>query len=628
VAFRAVVVAVAAGVVALLLGLGALLAAGAGPSVSRFGWGFLTSSAWDVPLGLYGAWPAVVGTLLSSALALLLAVPVALGVALFASEVAPRRWRGPLGYLVDLGAAVPSVAYGFWALVVLVPLLRGSVEPALARATGGTGPFSGGPTGTDLLAAGVILAIMIVPTIAALSREALRAVPRELREGALAVGATRWEATRTAVLGPAAPGIAGAVVLGLGRAIGETIAVALVIGDGYAAPTSLFSRASTIPSWLVDGFSESYGLTRSSLYELALLLLIISVVVNLGARLIVRSLERRAVGGGRTSAHRSSRSSRTSAAVALVPAGGAATPPSWWARIAAQRPARLRRRRFANALVAFGLGLFVLVAVAPLASLLVTAVANGGPAVVRPSFYTSAPPLPCGVGATNCPIGGIGPMIEGTLVMVGLGAAVAVPAGILVGVYLSEYARGRLSRSVGLVVDVMASIPSILIGIFVFTVFLQYDRFEDQSAFAGAAALAVLMVPIVAKASEVALATVPAAVREGALALGFPRHRVTTRVVLGSCRGQLVTGSLLAAMRAGGETAAVLFTAGSSTLWITNLNAQTPALAPFIYDALTVYTSPNYQTDAWGAVLVLVLMMAVVSLAARLAVRSPGGGSA
>jgi phosphate transport system permease protein len=625
--FRLAVSALAAGTVVLVVALGLLLASGAQASIERFGWGFVTGSVWDVPTGVYGAWPALVGTLVVSALALLFAVPVAFGVALFSSEFAPRRLRGPLAYFVDLGAAIPSVVYGFWALVVLVPFLRGTIEPGLGALTGRVGPFAGTGTGEDVLAAAVVLAVMIVPTIAALSREALRAVPRELREGALAVGATRWEATRLTVVGPAAPGLVGAVILGLGRAIGETIAVALVIGNGYVVPTSLFSKASTIPSWLVNRFFESYGLTRSALYELALLLLLVSIAINVGARLLVRGLERWA----RRPRRRAARVSRATAAPDAPPSSSSPPGPlpAWWRRVAAARPARLRRRRAVNAAAAAMLAGAVALAAYPLVSLLATAVANGGRAVVTPSFYTSAPPLPCGVGQTSCPIGGVGPMIEGTLILVGLAAAVAVPVGILVGVFLSEYARSRLSRSAAVAVDVLASTPSILIGIFVFTVFLRFDRFDDQSAFAGAGALAVLMVPIVAKASEAALRTVPAAVREGALALGFPRHRVTTRVVLGSCRGPLVTGSLLAAMRAGGETAAVLLTAGTSLLWITNLNAQTPSLATFIFEALTVYTSPNYQTDAWGAALVLLLIMAVASLAARLVVRSPdGSGSA
>ena len=621
-AFRLGVTAVAAGVVALVVALAVFLAAGSGASVHRFGWGFVSGSVWDVPTGVFGAGPAVIGTLLTSGLALLLAVPVALGVALFASEIAPRRLRGPLAYFVDLGAAVPSVVYGFWAWVVLVPFLRNSLEPGLARATAGTGPFSGVAGGLDFLAAGLILAIMIIPTIAALSREALRSVPQSLREGALAVGATRWEATRMAVLGPASPGIVGAIVLGLGRAIGETIAVSLVIGNNYANPTSLFSTGSTIPSWLVTKFLESSGLGRSALYELALLLLLVSVGINIGARLLVRHLESRGRPRRRSPAARAGTRSR---GTGRMPPSGGTDPPAWWVRVSARRAARLRRRHIMYGLVVALVVGAVALAAYPLASVLATAIVGGGPAVVRPSFYTSTPPPACGVGQSVCPLGGVGPEIEGTLVMLGLAAAMAVPAGILVGVYLSEYGRNRFGHAVAAIVDVLVGVPSILIGIFVFSLFLSYDRLDDQSAFAGAAALAVLMIPIVTKATETALRTVPTSVREGALALGFPRHRVTLRVVLGSCRGALVTGSLLAAMRAGGETAALVMTAGTSTFWISNLRAQTPALAPFIYDALTVFPSSNYTTDAWGAALVLLLIMAVVSLAARLVLRAPEG---
>jgi phosphate transport system permease protein len=621
-AFRLGVAVASAAVVAVAGALVAIVAVGAVPALRRFGWAFLGGTSWDVPRGVFGAWPALAGTLVTSALALLFAVPVALGVALFASEIAPRWLRTPLAYFVDLGAAVPSVVYGFWAASILVPFLNAVVEPRLARLTGAAAPFSGGSGGMDMLAAGTILAIMIVPTIAALSREALRAVPQDLREGALAVGATRWEATRLTVLGPASPGIAGAVLLGLGRAIGETIAVVLVLNLTYLTPSSLFSPGATIPSWLVNGFFESSGLERSALYELALLLLLLSVVVNLGARWLVHRLEsrgwprRRRTPGFR---HVTARGPGTATA------GGPEVRPAWWGRVVAARAGRLRRRHAVQALVAVLVVGAVALAAYPLASLLETAVAGGGAAVVRPSFYTSAPPPSCGIGQTNCPLGGVGPEIEGTLVMLGLAAAVAVPAGILVGIYLSEYGRNRLGRAVAVVVDVLVGVPTILIGVVVFAVFLSYDRIDDQSAFAGAAALAVLMVPIVAKAADASLRTVPASVREGALALGFPRHRVTSRVVLGSCRRALVTGSLLAAMRAGGETAALVLTAGTSTLWITNLGAQTPALAPFIFDALTVYASSSARAEAWGAALVLLLIMAVVSLAARLALRGPDG---
>lgn len=624
--FHAGTVATAAALVAFVAGFVYLLARGGVPSLDRFGGAFLLRSEWSVPTATFGGWPGILGTLLTSGLAVLFAVPVALGVALFATEFAPRRVRASLAYFLDLGAAIPSVIYGFWGFAVLVPFLRDTGEPTLARALPGLPIVSGPILGTDVLAASLVLAIMILPTIAALTREALRAVPRAQREGALGLGATRWEAVRMTVLGSAFPGIVGAVVLGLGRAVGETIAVALVIGNTYAPAHSLFSPAVTIPSWLVARFAESGGLERSALFELALLLFAISLALNVGARLLLRRRERRPRAGSRRAPLAGSRP-RSRPVLPADP--GRVAAPSWWARVERSRSERIRRRHGLQLVVLVLAGASVVVAALPIASLVGSAVAHGGSAVVRPSFYTSGPPIACGLQEPQgCPLGGIGPEIEGTLVLLALGAAAGVPAGILAGIYLSEYGRRRFGHLVGLVVDALLGMPTILLGIVVFAIFLRFDRPDAQSALAGAVALAVLMVPIVARATESALRSVPATVREAALALGFPRHRVTLRVVLGSARGAVVTGSLLAVMRAGGETAALVLTAGVSTYWLTNLGAPAPALGPFIFDALTVYGgSPNYVADAWGAALVLLLIMVAVSLAARLLLEGKGEGS-
>jgi phosphate transport system permease protein len=622
VAFRVGTTAVAAGVVGLVVALVVVLASGAGPAVAHFGGRFFTDSA-------LATVPVLAGTLLSSGLALLLAIPVAFGVAIFAGEVAPRWLRLPLAYAVDLGATIPSVVYGFWALEVLVPWLRTTVEPDLARTTGGHGPFSGLPLGTDFLAASVVLAVMIVPTISALAREALLSVPRSRREAALALGATRWDATRIAVLGPASPGLVAAVMLGLGRAIGETIAVALVIGNNYVLPTSLFSPGGTIPSLIVVRFPDATGLQLSALIELGLLLFALSFAINLGARLLIRKLE---AGPGPSQG----RPRPTSRPTALgtetddeVPTTAPGTPPAWWARAVRRRDAAVRARRWRQRVVLALLVAAVLAAVLPLVSLVATAVGQGGSAVATPSFYTSAaPPFCLKVNAsTHCPLGGIGPAIEGTLILLGLASLLGIPVGLFTGIYLTEYGRNRFGAVLGLLVDVMVGIPSILLGVFVFAVFLRYDRFDAQSALAGSIALAILMVPIVARATEAALRTVPPHLREAALALGFPRHRVTTRIVLGNSRSALVTGILLALGRAGGETAALVLTAGTSGYWFAGLNAPIAALGPLIYNNLTINIAPNWTVDAWGAALVLLIIMAAVSLAARLSLRtaeSPG----
>jgi phosphate transport system permease protein len=621
--FRYAALGCAVGLVAFLIALAYLLLRGSAPSITAFGFGFLASSSWSAPTNDFGAWPAVWGTLVTSALAVALALPVALGVALFGSEFAPPRWRRPFAYFVDLGAAIPSVVYGFWAFQVIVPFFATSIEPRLAASPIGRAVFTGPLLGRDPLVAGVVLAIMIVPTIAALSREALRSVPRTQREAALGIGATRWEASRLTVIGSALPGIVGATAVGLGRAIGETIAVALVVGGVYAPATSLLTPSTTIPSWLVGQFTESYGLQQSALFELAGILLGISLAVNVVARLLL----------ARTGKFRR-RFRRLSSRARSVSPLAAASPPSvgapvWWSRVVRGRESRRVRRRIVGVVVVVLTVGAVAIAVFPLVSLIASSVVGGGSAVVRPSFYTATPPPACGLNQSNCPLGGIGPEIEGTLVLLGLSGAVGIPVGLLAGIYLSEYARRRAGTAIGLAVDALLGLPSILLGIFVVACFLRFDRLDAQSALAASAALALLIAPIVARATEASLRLVPDSVREGALALGFPRHRVTLRVVLGSARTALVTGILLAVMRAAGETAAVLLTAGTSTFWMTDLRSPTPALAPFIYDAVTVnLASANYTTDAWGAVLVLLLIIAAVSLAARLAVGDREGGSA
>ena len=262
-------------------------------------------------------------------------------------------------------------------------------------------------------------------------------------------------------------------------------------------------------------------------------------------------------------------------------------------------------------------------AVYPLASLIGTAVQQGGSAVVTPSFYTSTPPPYCleTNSSTSCPLGGIGPALQGTLILIGLASLVAVPVGLLTGIYLSEYARRRTSQVLGVLVDVMVGVPSLLLGVFVFVLFLRVDPLDARSALSGAAALSLLMIPIIARATEVALRTVPVEVREAALALGFPRHRVTLRVVLGNCKSAILTGNFLALGRAGGETAALVFTAGTSSYWFTSLRSPIASLGPLIYDNLTIASAPNWTIDAWGAALVLLLIMAAVSLAARLVLR-------
>ncbi|MGD8321505.1 MAG: phosphate ABC transporter permease subunit PstC [Gemmatimonadota bacterium] len=288
--YSAVITLFALGVPALLLLIFAVVTVAAWPALRTFGFSFLTSSDWDPVGGKFGAAPALYGTVVSSALALLLATPLALGVALFLSEVAPGWMRRPVAFLVDLLAAIPSVVYGLWGIFVLLPLLRSFVMPFLRDTLhlGATPLFSGPAYGPSMLAAGVILAIMILPYISAVSREVLMAVPRSQREAALALGATRWEMLRGAVLPYAKSGIAGGVILGLGRALGETMAVTMVIGNRQEIAASLFAPGYTMASLIANQFTEATGdLQLSALMAVGFVLFVVTLVVNAGARWLV-----------------------------------------------------------------------------------------------------------------------------------------------------------------------------------------------------------------------------------------------------------------------------------------------------------------------------------------------------
>ena len=262
-------------------------------SLHKFGFKFLTTSAWNPVTGNFGALPFIYGTLVSSFLALLIAIPLSLGTALFLTEICPAALRRLLGLTVELLAAIPSVIYGLWGIFVLAPVLRNYVEPFLQNYFGWTGLFEGPPYGIGMLAAGLILAIMILPIIASVTREVIMAVPRQQREAVLALGATKWEVLRTGVLRNARTGIVGGIILGLGRALGETMAVTMMIGNRPEISKSLLAPGHSLASVIAAEFSEAVDNTHlSSLVEMALVLFFITLVVNGLARLLVWSTTR------------------------------------------------------------------------------------------------------------------------------------------------------------------------------------------------------------------------------------------------------------------------------------------------------------------------------------------------
>ena len=290
--FRTLVLIAAASILIIVAAIFVMMANSAMPTLERFGFGFFVGSEWKPAQESFGALPFIYGTVVSSLIAVLLAVPVSLGIAIFLVEQAPAKVARPIAFMVELLAAIPSVVYGLWGIFVLAPLIRNYLGPFLQGWFGFLPIFQGRLTGIGMLTGAIILALMITPIVTAVVRDVLEAVPTTQREAALALGATKWETT-TIVLGNAASGIAGAVVLGLGRAIGETMAVTMVIGNSPQITASLFEPANTIASLLAANFAEATDkIYLSALIEIGLVLFLVTFVVNGFAKLLILSVAR------------------------------------------------------------------------------------------------------------------------------------------------------------------------------------------------------------------------------------------------------------------------------------------------------------------------------------------------
>lgn len=291
--FKHLTMLFALGVLSLVFLMGYEMYAGSALTITKFGWNFLATSTWDPVRDEYGALPLIYGTLLSSFLALLIALPLSLGVAIFLSELAPRWLERPFSFLVELLAAIPSIVYGLWGIFVLVPWLRQTLQPWLSSHFGYLPFFKGPSYGFGMLAAALILAVMVLPIIASISRDVLQAIPNLQREAALGLGATKWESTKI-ILSTAKSGILGATLLGLGRAVGETMAVTMVIGNRSEISASLFSPAYSMASVIANEFAEaSSSMYTSALIEIAFVLFVMTIVLNALARLTVWSVTRR-----------------------------------------------------------------------------------------------------------------------------------------------------------------------------------------------------------------------------------------------------------------------------------------------------------------------------------------------
>ncbi len=569
------------------------------------GLSFITGTNWNPVEGResYGALPYIVGTLVSSGIAMAIGVPISIGIAMFISEISTHKLATPLSFVIELLAAVPSIVYGLWALFVFRFWISDYIETPLYNAFGGSVPFfADTPFGLDVFTAGIVLAIMIIPTISSVSREVMKAVPNSQREAAYSLGATRWETVRVAIFPYAKSGLIGAAILGLGRAVGETMLVAMIIGNAIgkaAIPTSLFAPSQTLSSLIANEFNESVtNLHTAALIGLGLVLLILTLGINLGARLLVSRLSR--TPSAKQSAKKQIKISSIKKSFD--------TERTQRLKVTGLMIKQSLNRRIADR-VATGLAILaVMLAIIPLGSILVEVIGNGAP-VLSLAFLTQPP------GAVGTSDGGVGPSIQGTLIVIGLASAIGAPIGVMAGIYLSEFSgNGRFAYIVRLINDILTGLPSIVIGIVGYvTVVLAIGSF---SVWAGAFALSILMIPIIVRVTEETLRIVPDSIREAGYSLGIPKWKVVTFIVFKSAASGVLTGIVLGISRITGETAPLIMTILGTSLFFSGFVGPMDALPLRIW-RLSSQPYESAHAFGWGAALILIIIVLSLSVGIR-----------
>ena len=552
------------------------------------------SSVWAPSEGRYGILALLAGSALVTVGALVIGVPLAVGCAVYLTQIATRRVTRIVSTAVDLLAGIPSVIYGFFGLVVLRPLI--------ADASGGLG--------FGALTAWLVLAIMIVPTITTLSMDALNSVDPGVREAAFSMGATRWQTIYKVVLPAAKVGIVNAIVLGMGRAIGETMAVLMIVGNAPVFPASVTSPVATLTSQIALDMGYSSGLHRAALFGMGVVLYIISAGLVGIVRIITGKSERREREASRPAtpvAEEGARSvaegpSRTGSSAAKAQEGSAQLIKS---RLANARKPRVSKRATDAAMT----GVFSaagLVTTAILVLIIGFVVVNGAPQITPAFIFT----WPQGVNAE----GGIFPTIVSTLYVTDLATLFATPIAVLAAVYLAEYAhQGRLVDFIRYATDTLASVPSIVMGLFGYAVFVEACGF-GLSMLSAALALALLMLPLIMRTTEDAIRAVPRYIRWGAYGLGATKWQVVSRVVLPAAFPRIATGIVLAIGRAIGETAIVLYTMGQAVnLPLTPLDSGR-SMPVHLY--LLANDGINMGA-AYGTALLLMIMILAFNLFAR-----------
>ena len=567
--------------------------------------GFLLGTSWT-PTALYpsyGILPLIIGTILVTIGSMIFAVPLSIGCAIYISELASPMTKKVLKPAVELLAGIPSVVYGFFGLIVLTTFIRVTFNI---------------PSGETWLAASVLLGIMALPTIISVSEDAISSVPCEYREGSLGVGATRWQTISRVIVPAALSGIAAAIILGIGRALGETMAVLMVAGNAAIIPSpiwNILSPVRTLTATLGIEMGEvSVGSTQyHALFGVAIVLLLITLVVNLSAVAILQHLrDGRTTGTGR----RQMIAASTKEAIArfgwivgiAILAIFIAVAAPWWLAVPVLLAGGgwyvLRDRLSQKTIEKFAFALVITAAIIVIAILVIILqdiVVHGLPAMSW-DFLTK-PPLDSGRA------GGIFPAIVGTLYLVAGAIAIALPLGVGAAVFLIEYTReGRITRIIRTGVDLLNGTPSIVFGLFGFAFIVLFLN-VGISMIAGQITLALMVLPTVIRTTEEALKNIPHSLREGSLALGATRWQTISRVVLPPAVPGILTGAILSIGRAAGETAPIMFTAVVFSSRFLPDSVFQPVMALPYHLFILSTNVPGASTNKYGTALVLLLLV-------------------
>lgn len=585
--------------------------------------------------------PLVFGTVLSSALALLLAFFVAVGIALFISHYAPRRLSSLLSYVVDLLAAIPSVVYGLWGALVLVPHIY-PVWKTINRLLGWIplfGPQVSNPP-RSIATVAVVLAVMILPIITSMARDIFQQAPVLQQEAALALGATKWETIKLAVLPFGKSSLVSASMLGLGRALGETMAVLMILSPGrtYGIDILRASSHQTIAANIAAQFPEADNVGVSTLIATGLVLFVITFLVNF----LARRATAKTIGAGSSPAkgdgasgkgQGADKADKTGDGQATAPASSVPKPD--FDKFTPTRSSLAGRKRFDRLMTVLIYTAFV-IALIPLVSVLWTTVSQGAG---RFNWYFLTHNMRGVVGGLY-PYGGILHAMVGTLEITLAAMVISIPIGVMTSVYLVEYSHGgRLSRAISFFVDVMSGIPSIVAGLFAYSFFSILLGPGTVNGLVGAVALSILMIPTVVRSTQEMLQIVPTDLREASYALGVTRSRTIVCVVLRTALPGIVSGAILAIARVIGETAPLLIAAGfisstnvnlfsgrMTTLPVYVYNEYSQGLATCPVDAqgtvLPTCVASIRMERAWAAALALIILVLVLNAIGRLVAKA------